>query len=222
MSDTDLIGGALRDLAAQAVTVPPATDAIWRAGQRRRRRNVVAISATAPGAAVVAVVLAFTLGGGPAPAGHGGSVGGATGATGSLVLSTPIQFKQVAQVSKPPCTAGAKPVPGSGGAPSACIRFTGTGMAITRLESARVQHSPGSHQYQIDIRMTPADARRFGTLTREVAGQHSPRNQLAIVTNGYVLADPVVMAAITAGQAAIPGFPTRPQAEFFLATLIGG
>lgn len=223
MSDTEeLIGGALRDLAAQAVTPPLATDAIWRAGQRRRRRNIMAISATAPGAAAVVAVLVFTLGGGGAPAGHGGSVSGATGTTGSLVLSTPIQFKQVAQVSRPPCTAGAKPVPGSGRAPSACIRFTGTGMAITRLESARVQRSPGSHQYQIDIRMTSADARRFATLTRELAGQHSPRNQLAIVTNGYVLADPTVMTAITVGQAAIPGFVSKPQAEFSMATLTGG
>jgi hypothetical protein len=55
-----------------------------------------------------------------------------------------------------------------------------------------------------------------------VAGQLSPRNQLAIITNGHVLADPVVMTAITAGQAAIPGFATQPQAEFFLQTLIGG
>jgi hypothetical protein len=226
VSDTsELIGGALRDLAAQAVTVPPAADAIWRAGQRRRRRNVLAILATAPGAATVAAVLAITLGGGPgAPAGHGGSVGGATGATGRVALSTPIQFKQVARVSIPPCTAHATPVPGSGGAPSTCIRFTGTGMTVTRLESARVQRTPGSHQYQIDIRLTPADARRFATLTRKVAGQLSPRNQLAIVLNGHVLADPVVLTAITSGQAEIPtpGFPSRPQAEFFLATLTGG
>jgi SecD-like export protein len=223
VSNTDeLIGGALRDLAEQAVTVPPTADALWRAGQRRRRRNVVAIS-TAPGAAAVAVVLAFTLGGGQGtPSGHGGSLGGATGAMGSLSLSTPIQFKQVARVSTRPCTAGAKPVPGSGGTPSACIRFTGTGMAITRLESASVQRVPQSHQYQIEIRMTPADARRFATLTREVARQPSPRNQLAVVTNGYVLSDPVVMSAITVGQAAIAGFASKPQAQFVLATLTGG
>jgi len=224
VSDTgELLGGALRDLAEQAVTVPPAADALWRAGQRRRRRNVMAIAATAPGAAAVAAVLAFTLGGGGGtPSGHGGSVGGATGATGRLALSTPIQFEQVARVSMPPCTAHAKPVPRSAGAASTCIWFTGTGMAITRLESARVQRDPQGHQYQIDIRMTPADARRFAALTREVAGQPSPRNQLAIVTNGYVLSDPVVMSAITAGQAAIGGFVSRPQAEFFLATLVGG
>jgi hypothetical protein len=224
MSRTDeLIAGALRDLAAQAEPAAPAADAIWRAGQRRRRRNVMAISATAPVAAAVAVVLAFTLGsGGGTPAGHGGSVGGATGTTGPLAASTPIQFKQVAQVSKPPCTAGAKPVPRSGGGTSACIRFTGTGMTITRVESARVQRGPQGHQYQIDMRLTPADARRFATLTRELTGQHSPRNRLAIVTNGYVLADPVVLAANTTGQAAIPGFPSRPQAEFSMATLLGG
>jgi preprotein translocase subunit SecD len=224
VSDTDeLIGGALRDLAAQAVTVPPTADALWRAGQRRRRRNVVAIAATAPGAAAVAVVLAFTLGGGQGtPSGHRGSLGGATGATGSLVLSTPIQFKQVAQVSKRPCTAGAKPVNGSDGTPYACIRFTGAGMAVTRLESARVQRDPQGHQYQIVIRMTPADARRFASLTREVARQLSPRNQLAVVTNGYVLSDPVVQSAITAGQAAIAGYASRPAAEFALATYTRG
>src|SRR5262249_12333311 len=83
----ELIGGALRDLPDQAVTGPPAADAIWRAEQRRRRRTVMAISATAPGAAAAAAVLAFTLGGGGAPAGHGGSVGRATG---RLALSTPI------------------------------------------------------------------------------------------------------------------------------------
>lgn len=226
MSNTDeLIGGALRDLAEQAIIVPPAADALWRAGQRRRRRNVMAISATAPGAAAVATVLAFTLGGGPGtPSGHGGSVGGATGATGSLALSTPIQFKQVARAGGPRCPTSINPMTGRAisGASFACIRFTGTGMTVTRLQSARVQRGPGGHRYQIDIRLTAADARRFATLTRELAGQHSPRNQLAIVTNGHVLADPVVMAAITTGRAAIPGFATQPQAEFFLATLLNG
>jgi hypothetical protein len=222
VSDTDLIAGALRDLAAQAVTVPPATNAIWRAGQRRRRRNAVAISATAAGAAAVAAVLAFTLGGSRGvPSGHGGSLGAATGATGRVALWTPIQLEQVARVSIPPCTAHAKPVPGSGGAPSTCIRFTGTGMTITRFESARIQRDPQGHQYQIDIRLTPADARRFATLTRKVARQLSPRNQLAVLTNGQVLTDPVVMSAITTGQAAIGSFVSRPQAEFVLHTLIG-
>jgi hypothetical protein len=220
VSDTDeLIGSALRDLAAQAVTVPPTANAIWRAGQRRRRRNVIAVSATAPGAAAVAAVLAFTLGGGgaAAPAGHGG---GATGVTGPVALSTPIQFEQVARARRPSCPATVNPWTGRVNDRPECIRFSGTGMTVTRLESTRIERGPGG--YQIDIRLAPADARRFATLTRMLAGQHSPRNRLAIVTNGHVLADPTVLAAMTTGQAAIPGFATQPQARYFLDTLIGG
>lgn len=224
MTDTDLIADALRDLAAQAVTVPPAAGPLWRAGQRRRRRNVMAISATAPGAAAVAAMLAVTLGGGSPSAGHGGNVGGATGATGPapMLLSTPIRFEQVARADRPPCRGTVSPIMGRVNGRPECIRFTGTGMTITRLESVRIERGAGSHRYQIDIRLTPADARRFAALTRKLAGQHSPRNRLAIVTNWSVLADPVVMAAITTGQAAIPGFATKPQATFFLDTLIGG
>lgn len=168
------------------------------------------------------MVLAFTLGGTPSPAGHGGSVGAATGATGSVALSTPIRFEQVARVGRPSCPATVSSATGRVSGRPGCIRFTGTGMTITRLESAHVQRGPGGRQYQIAIRLTSADARRFAALTRELAGQHSPRDRLAIVTNGYVLAAPVVLAAITTGQAAIPGFATQPQARFFMATLING
>lgn len=60
MSDTDeLIADALHDLAAQAAPVPPAADALWRAGQRRRRLSVLATSAAA-GAIVGALVVALT------------------------------------------------------------------------------------------------------------------------------------------------------------------
>ena len=218
MSDTDLIGGALRNLAAQAVTVPPAAGALWRAGQRRRRLSVVATSAAAA-AIAVAVGLTVTLAG--SGAGHRG--GPREHATAPVALSTPILFKQVAGIGKPPCPAGVNPATGAAIGPPVCFRFTGTGMAVTRVESARVQQGPLG-QYQIDIRLTPADARLLATLTREVAGQHSPRNRLAIVLNGHVLADPVVQTAITSGHAAFPppGFPSKPQAEFFLATLLGG
>lgn len=221
MRDTDeLITDALRDLAAQAVTRRPATDDIWRAGRRRRRRGVVA--AAAAGGAAVAVVLALAVGGSPAgSAGHGDGPGGAMGAAATVALRTRIMFEQVAGSSRPPCAADADPMPGSAGAAASCLRFTGTGMTITRFESAHVQRNRLG-QYQLDIRLTHPDARRFATLTRELAGLHSPRNRLAIVTNGHVLADPVVLAPVATGQAAIPGFPSKPQAEFLLATLTGG
>jgi hypothetical protein len=215
VSDADeLIGGALRDLAEQAVTVPPAADALWRAGRRRRRLSVVATSAAA---AVIAVAVGLTVPLGGSGTGHRG--GPRDHAAAPVVLSTPILFKQVAGFAKPPCPANVNRATGPAIGPPVCIRFTGTGMAITRIESARVQQGPPG-QYQLEIRLTPADARRFATLTRKVAGQHSPRNRLAIVLNGDVLADPVVQTAITSGQAAIPGFSSKPEAEFSWATMV--
>jgi hypothetical protein len=219
VSDTDeLIAGALRDLAAQAVTVPPAADALWQAGQRRRRLSAVATSAAA---AVVAVAVGLTLTLGGSGAGHRG--GPREPAAPPMGLSTPILFKQVARVGKPPCPASVNPATGRATGPPLCIRFTGTEMAVTRIESARVQQGSRG-RYQLEIRLTPADARRFATLTRELAGQHSPRNRLAIVLNGHVLTDQLVLTAVTSGRAAIPvpGFPSKPQAQFFLATLVGG
>src|SRR5262249_30085268 len=63
VSDTDeLIADALHDLAAQAVAAPPAADALWRAGQRRRRLSMLVTSAAA-GAIVGALVVALTVGG---------------------------------------------------------------------------------------------------------------------------------------------------------------
>jgi len=223
VSETDqLIAGALRKFAAQADPVTPAADTLWRAGQRRRRRGVMAAAAAA-GGAVVATVLALTLtmGGGSRTVGTSaqGGTGGAPGAAASVALSTPILFEQVARTSPPPCAAGVNSMPGIGRARRVCLRFTGTGMTVHRVRSARVQRS-ASGQYQLDFSLAPADARRYAALTRELAAQPSPRCQLAIILNGHVLAHPQVLAAVTTGQAVIPGFPTRPQAEFFLATLL--
>ncbi len=221
MSDTDLIADALRDLAAQADPVIPAADTLWRAGQRRRQRGVMAAAAVAAGAAAVATVLALTVGAGPGTvvASSPRGAGGARGATAPVALSTPILFEQVARTSPPPCAAGVNSMPGIGRARRVCLRFTGTGMTVHRVRSARVQRS-ASGQYQLDFSLAPADARRYAALTRELAAQPSPRCQLAIILNGHVLAHPPVLAAVTTGQAVIPGFPTRPQAEFFLATLL--
>jgi hypothetical protein len=189
------------------------------AGQRRRRRTAIATSAAIAGAAAVAVV-ALTVAGGPG-AGHDGSHGGALGAARTVALQAPVTFGQVAGTSAPPCRAGADLMPHTAGTAASCFRFTGTGMTITRVESVRVQRNPLG-RYQLEFRLAPADARLFAALTRRLAGLHSPRNQLAIVVNGRVLADLTVRRAITAGQAVMPGLPTKPQAEFLLATLLGG
>jgi len=214
VSDTDLIASALRDLAEQAPTAPPAAGALWRAGQRRRRLSVMATSAAAA-AVAVAVGLTVAVGVGSRASGPGRPE------TAALALSVPIRFVQVAGTSRPPCRAGADLMAGTRGTAASCIRFTGTGMTITRVESARTQRNPLGG-YQLDLRLTRADAQRFAALTRQLAGLHSPRNRLAVVANGYVLATPTVLAAITIGQAVIPGLPTKPQAEFVLATLLSG
>jgi len=174
VSDTDeLIGGALRDLAEQAVTVRPAADALWRAGQRRRRRNVMAISATAPGAAAVAAVLAFTLGGGGAPAGHGGSIGGASDATGRVVLSTPIQFEQVAQVSKPPCTAGAA---GYSGRPQRCRQAPADGGRLPSDQLVARVRRPTTRAAD-RLRLALSGQSGCAKRTRPAAGTRSPRSR---------------------------------------------
>jgi SecD-like export protein len=218
MSATDeVLGGALRDLADQARTVRPAADVLWRAGRRRRHRGRLAASAVAM-AGAAGVALALTVGGGQA--GHGGNPGEAIGAPAPLTPSTPIRFEQVARSSGPPCLDGALPVPVRTGATAVrCLRFTGTGMTVTRVESARVRRNVAG-QYELDIRMTPADARRFATLTGELAGLPGPRNRLAVVLNGHVMEAPVVQAVVRSGQAEIVSFVNKPQAQFFMATLL--
>ena len=50
---------------------------------------------------------------------------------------------------------------------------------------------------------------------------HGPRNQLAIVIAGHVMAHRVVIRAVTTGRARIT-FPTLAEAEFALRSLLPG
>lgn len=215
MSDTDeLIADALHDLAAQAVPVPPAADALWRAGQRRRRLSVLATSAMA-GAIVGALVVALTVGGlGP---GHRG--GPAAPAPASPVwLRAPLVFAQVAAASRPPCAVHSAKVLASN--PPACLRLGGARMTVTSLESARVQQFHGEDL--LEVQLARAASRQFATLTRELARMHSPHNELAIVIGGRILAHPVVIRAVTTRWVQITGFPNRAAAEFALRSLLVG
>ena len=215
MSDTDeLIADALHDLAAQAVAVPPAADALWRTGQRRRRLSVLATSAVA-GVIVGALVVVLTVGGlGP---GHRG--GPAAPAPASPVwLRAPLVFAQVAAASRPPCAVHSGKVLASN--PPACLRLGGARMTVTSIESARVQQLHGEHL--LAIRLTPAGSRQFATLTRELARLHSPRNVLAIVIGGRILAHPVVIRAVTTRWVRITGFPNRAAAEYALRSMLAG
>ena len=214
MSDTDeLIADALHDLAAKAVPVPSAADALWRAGQRRRRLSLLAPSAAA-GVIVGALVVALTVGG----LGFGHRGGPAAPAPAAPVwLRAPLVFAQVAVASSPPCAVHAAKLLASN--PPACLRLGSSRMTLTAVESARVQRFRG--EYLLDIRLAPAASRQFATLTRELARMHGPHNQIAIVIGGRILAHPVVIRAVTTGWARIT-FPTRAEAEFALLSLLAG
>jgi hypothetical protein len=213
VSDTDeLIADALHDLAAQAVPVPPAADALWRAGQRRRRLSVLATSAAA-GAIVGVLVVALTVG--ALGSGHRGSP--AAPAT-PVWLRAPLVFAQVAAASRPPCAVHSAKVLAPN--PPACLRLGGFRMTVTRIESARVQQFHGDDL--LGIRLTPADSRRFATLTGELARLHSPHNELAMVIGGRIMDHPVVIRAVTTRWVQFTGFPNRAAVEFALRSLLAG
>jgi hypothetical protein len=213
-----LIADALREIAAEAPAPQPLADAAWQAGRRRRWRGLVAAVTAGAGAIAVIIVLILTVVGSPAAPGGGVAV-----ATAPVTLSTPIQFRQVASIGTHNCKAGSPGLPGpsaaSAGNPngpgSACYRFTHKGMTVTGLESAAVVSQPGGG-YLLDIHFTRADAARFAALTRELAGQPSPRCQLAVIVGGHVISSPTVEQPITQGQAQITGFTSRAQAEHLL------
>jgi hypothetical protein len=215
VSDTDeLIADALHDLAAQAVPAPQAADALWRAGQRRRRFSVLATSAAA-GAIAGALVVALTVGGlGP---GHGG--GPAAPAPAAPVwLRAPLVFAQVAAASRPPCGVHSAKVLAPN--PPACLRLGGFRMTVTGIESARVRQFHGEDL--LEIRLTPADSRQFATLTRELARMPSPHNVLAMVIGGHIMSHPVVIRAVTTRWVQFVGFPNQAAAEFALRSLLAG
>lgn len=213
MSGPDqLIADALREIAGQAAAPRPMADAAWRAGRRRRLR-VIAAGAGAVASAVTAAVLLLAPAGG---LGHSGNTGPAVPAEALIRLQSPIQFRQVATIGAAPCAGGSAAVPGR--TAHDCYYLTGTGMTVTTVESARVTRSE-TGQYVLTFRLTPADTGPLAALTRGLAGLPSPRDQLAIVISGHVIAHPAVVSPITRGQVQISGFATHAQAERVLQGL---
>ena len=209
----EMIADALREIAAQAGVPRPMADAAWRAGRRRRLAGLTA-SAVAGAAAIVAAVLLPLAAHGQPPSRPASQPGPAP-----VSLRSPIQFRQVAAISDAPCPAGSGGLPGTpDSAAPACFYLTGTGMTVTAVQSAQVVPS-GTGGYQLDIVLTRAQTGPFAALTRQVTGLPSPRDQVAIIIDGRVIADPVVQSAIPGGNAQITGFATRAQAESLLSSL---
>jgi hypothetical protein len=210
----EMIADALREIAAQAGVPRPMADAAWRAGRRRRLAGLTA-SAVAGAAVIVAAVLLLPLAAHGQPPSRPASQPGPA----PVSLRSPIQFRQVAAISNAPCPAGSGGLPGTpDSAAPACFYLTGTGMTVTAVQSAQVVPS-GTGGYQLDIVLTRAQTGPFAALTRQVTGLPSPRDQVAIIIDGRVIADPVVQSAIPGGNAQITGFATRAQAESLLSSL---
>jgi hypothetical protein len=212
----EMIADALREIAAQAGAPRPMADAAWRAGRRRRRLAALTASAAAGAAVIVAAVLLPLAAHGQLPSRPPSPPGPAA----PVSLRSPIQFRQVAAISDASCPAGSGGLPGSlpDSAAPACVYLTGTGMTVTAVQSAQVAPS-GTGGYLLDIVLTPAQTGPFAALTRQVSGLPSPRDQLAVIIDGRVIADPAVQSAIPGGNAQISGFATRAQAESLLASL---
>jgi hypothetical protein len=209
-----LITDALRDIAAEAPAPRPMADAAWQAGRRRRLSRVGAAASAGAGAIAAAIALPLVLAGSP-----GQSPSLLTGPTLPVSLRTPIQFRQVATIHNGTCPAGSPGVPGppgnTKGTGTVCYRFTHNGMSVTTLQSATVSRA-NDGSYWVMVRFTKADATQFAMLTKKVFSQHGVRNQLAVIVGGRVMAAPIVEQPITAGQAEIPGFTSRAQAEHLL------
>jgi SecDF, P1 head subdomain len=214
-----LIADALREIAAEAPAPRTTAAAAWQAGRRRRWRGLAA--AVTAGAGAIAAVIALTLAVTDSPARPAG--GPPSVALAPVTLFIPIQFRQVASISMHACKAGSPGVPGPATAPAAspnppgdsCYQLSHTGITVTELKSVAVIRSVNGN-WVVDIQFTRGDAARFAALTRELVGQESPRDQLAVVVGGRIISSPVVVAPITGGQAQIPGFASRAQAENLL------
>jgi preprotein translocase subunit SecD len=193
--------------------------AAWQAGRRRRWRGLAA--AVTAGASAIAAVIALTLAVTDSPARPAG--GPPSVALAPVSLSTPIQFRQVASISTHACPAGSSGLAGPATAPAAspnppgaaCYKFTHIGMTVTELKAMAVIRSTNGN-WVVDIQFTRGEAARFAALSRQLVGQKSPHDQLAIIVGGRVISSPVVEAPITGGQAQIPGFASRAQAENLL------
>ena len=168
-----------------------------------RRRNlplVIALGALAFVMVILATVVVIALARRP------------DSSTGTL--KGPLQFRKVVATTPSACT--------SGGVPSAdgqtCYQL-GEGMTVSKVRDISLRApdpAHGSTSYAVEIKLSPSDADRLGTLTGETAHQQPPADQLAIVIDGKVISAPTVQDPITGGSLQIVGNFSRDQAQHYI------
>jgi hypothetical protein len=216
MSDVGkLIADALAEIGEQATRPRLRSDAAWRAGRRRRLRSRAASAAGAAGVAAAAAVLPLTLTGGPSRPGPGPAAGA------PVLLATPIQVRQIAAIAPSGpghCRVTPRQVPDASG--KLCFRLTKTGMTVLGVESIRVKPDAAGGSMLL-IRLTPADSKAFGRLTRRLAGLPAPRHLLAFIVRDRVVFQPTVQGAVTSGNVELVSGISQARAEHLLAELAG-
>ncbi|WP_433468735.1 hypothetical protein [Spirillospora sp. CA-128828] len=178
-------------------------------------------------AAVVAVLLVIGVLAGYLVATGGDGDDPAPASAGPVDLREPLTFKLVAQVSAAPCTGGAVTVDGA----SECYTFGSDELTVRRLEGIRaVPPDParGSPAWTVRLRLTSADAPRFGELTGKAAqafADRLPAGRMGMLVGGTLVSEPAqVMQAISGGQVDVQGPAdrfTRAYADGLVRRLAG-
>lgn len=136
----------------------------------------------------------------------------------TLTPREPVTLHQVTGAHTPICFSGELPDPSGG----ECLQLAGSRLTVSELRELKVEQGDSGNGWVVRLTLTDPDARLFGDLTGELAGQQPPRNRLAIVLNGTdLIAAPMVVEAITGGQLQLSGSWTKAEAEA-LAQRLGG
>lgn len=164
-------------------------------------------------AALVAGAAACNSGSGSA--GSPDSSGTAASSDPPVTPAEPLRFYPVVRESQGTCPAGKASYIRDGHSDS-CLRLAAPALTVTQLRSARATQIEGG-TWAVQIVLRPADRARFGTLTKKLSTNQSPRNKLALVLGtapgGRLLTAPVVMSQISTGSVQITGGFTKSSAQ---------
>lgn len=133
-----------------------------------------------------------------------------------------LQIRKVLAVTHPACPAGDTTRVTSVES-DACYQL-GDGMTVTQVGRVELRPPDAAHgltDYTVELRLLPADAARFGTLSAQVVEEQQPRNQLAIVVDGKVVSAPTVQETITGGDIVISGNFDRAKAQKYVDLIRG-
>jgi hypothetical protein len=122
----------------------------------------------------------------------------------------------VAAITPAACPAGSGGLRLPGAGAPGCLYLTGRGLTVTAARSALVIRTAG--QYALDLVLTWAQTGPWAALTQQLSHLRSPRDELAVIVAGRVIAWPAIDGAITDGGLQVT-FATRAQAQSVLSSL---